>query len=306
MDEGGILIITNPVAKTGAGKAAGARCAQLLRAALPHARIDEASTRHAGHACELAREASDEYGTVVVVGGDGVVHEVAGGLMERESGKRPTLGLVPVGSGNDYAHTLGMSQDVDTAVSQLLSAGAHPMDVGEVNGTYFVETLSFGLDAAIAIDTIQRRLRTSKTGGALYFEAGIDQLLHHFKTLGVSATLDGERTIAADVITFAIQIGPTYGGGFLICPDARADDGLFDICYSLPTGRLRAIWIFVQAKGGKHVNAKPIRFAQARRIHLDFDEPPAAQADGEQVEGRSFDVRMHERALNVIAPAYDA
>ncbi|MBQ9069666.1 MAG: YegS/Rv2252/BmrU family lipid kinase [Eggerthellaceae bacterium] len=297
------LIIANPVAKRGEGARAAYHVRRLLREALGTGAVDEVQTASAGQATFLAAGAVGAYGTVVVVGGDGVIHEVANGLMSLEPGERPALGVVPVGSGNDYARTLGMSENVEEAVAQLLVSKPRLLDVGQVNEEYFVETLSFGLDAAIALGTVERRKTTQKTGRSLYFDVGIDQLLHHLVSYRVQGAFDGQRALDVMAMTFAVQIGPTYGGGFRICPDALPDDGLFDICFAeAPWSVPRAVLVFSRAKKGKHVHARGINFDRASELVLRFDEQLPAQADGEKVEGTDFVITMHERALPVLLP----
>ena len=251
---------------------------------------------------------------------------------------RPTLGVVPVGSGNDYAQTLGMStRSVDEAVRQLAGARPRPFDVGRCNGRHFVETLSFGLDAAIALDTVERRRITGKTGTALYLESGLDQLLHHRDVHRFTATLDAApaaeagrvgvgsgsgrapecaragkdaagakaetRTVDGPSYLFAVQIGPTYGGGFRICPQARTDDGLLDLCVARPPlGALRAVLLFLLAKNAWHARFKQLEFYQTRALRLSFDGPLPVQMDGEPFQAQEYDIACVPHALNVLVP----
>lgn len=300
---GTMLLIANPAAQNGRGADAATEAAHLLRTAVGEQALDVVLTERPGHAVALAA-AADGYDTVLALGGDGIIHEVAGGLMERAAGVRPALGIVPVGSGNDYARTLGMSCKVEHACAQLLNAAPHPADLGRVNGHWFVETLSFGLDAAIALDTVERRKRTGRTGTILYAEAGIDQLLHHLDARRYTASFDGGAPVAGASITFAVQIGPSYGGGFKICPDARFDDGLFDVCIAHPPiGVAGAALIFALAKSGRHTGFKQMEFRRVSTLHVEFDEVPPAQMDGELIEATTFDVSIEPRALNVLLPA---
>nr|WP_256368340.1 hypothetical protein [Adlercreutzia sp. ZJ473] len=213
------------------------------------------------------------------------------------------------------------------------------LDVGCVNGEFFVETLSFGLDAAIALDTVERRRRTGRTGTLLYLESGIDQMLHHLESARYEAELEGgegafgdeaaagnaaapddgpapasatalddgpapagpTRAISGESYIFAVQIGPTYGGRFKVCPQADPADGLFDICLAHPPlNSLSAMVIFLLAKGGHHVRFRRIEQLRARRLEVTFDRPLAAQADGERVLGTRFCVDMVPRALKVL------
>lgn len=295
---GKTFLIVNPASKMGEGAVAGAHAAAFFKEA--GVQLGCAYTNAPLHAVELAASAGS-YDTVIALGGDGVIHEVANGLMAIEQEKRPVFGIIPVGSGNDYARTLGISQDVDTACQQLLSGKMRSMDVGLCNGQYFVETVSFGIDAAIALDTMERRKRTNKTGNALYFEAGLSQLVFHRDMHEYHARFDGEGQVVGQSLTFAIQLGRTYGGGFIICPDALPDDGVFDICIAHPPlGLTGAVKLFAKAKEGKHVGAPQIEMRQAQSVTVQFDGVVPAQMDGEDCSGVSFDVSLLPAALKVI------
>ena len=213
MDEGKILLIANPAAQNGAGSAAAERAASILRAYFGEDAVVLARTAGPRHASEIA-ERSKGCSTVIALGGDGVIHEAANGIMRRAIEDRPAFGIIPVGSGNDYARALGISANVDEACAQLFKAEALPTDVGWANGRWFVESLSFGLDAAIALDTVDRRVRTGRTGTVLYMEAGIDQVLHHLDERRYEASFDEGESEQGCSYAFAVQVGPFYGGGF--------------------------------------------------------------------------------------------
>ena len=240
---------------------------------------------------------------MIALGGDGVIHEAKERLVKRPEAQRPTLGVIPVGSGNDYARTLGISGRGGRGVRPAAD-GARTRRTWEASsGCWFVETLSFGLDAAIALDTMERRVRTGRTGTILYMESGVDQLLHHLDLRRYRVSFDGGEPVEARSITFAVQIGPYYGGGFKICPDARIDDGLLDVCIAHPpVSAARALYIFLRAKDGKHVRFKQVELRQCRTLRVEFDEAPAAQMDGELIEGRAFDIAVVPHALNVLVP----
>lgn len=297
---GKTLLIANPVAKNGKGAAAGARAARVF--SQMGLTVDCVNTTSPLHAVALAESAAHQgYQSVIALGGDGVIHEAANGLMQVGREKRPTFGIIPVGSGNDYARTLGMSENVDAACAQILQGSVRTLDVGMCNGTYFVETLSFGIDAAIALDTVARRQRTKKTGNALYFEAGLSQLLFHRDMHTYHAYFDDEPLERAQSLTFAVQLGCTYGGGFRICPQARPDDGFFDICIAHPPlGLVGAVKLFAKAKDGKHVASPRIQMRRASRLSIQFESEVPAQMDGEDCTGSNFTISLLPSALDVL------
>lgn len=302
MRDGRVLLIANPAAQHGNGAQAAAVAADLLGEWLGPDALDCVETKSARHAISIASGASaDRYAAVLALGGDGLVHEVVNGIMQLKKGERPLFGLIPAGSGNDYARTLGMSESVPDAIVQFLDAREQAVDIGCCNGEYFAETLSFGLDAAIALDTVKRRARTGQQGTMLYLSSGIDQLLHHLDTFQCEAQLDGERTLRSAVLMLTVQIGQTYGGGFRICPEADPSDGLFDICYAeAPMNVVEATFKFLSAKNGKHTRFKNIFFERASALDLTFDQRPPCQIDGEEHLADAYHVTLEPQALDVL------
>jgi len=302
--DGKTLLIANPAAQRGNGREAAQIAHDLLVEWLGEENVDFAYTEGPAHAIELAQSAGGSHTTVIALGGDGVIHEAVNGLMSVPAQMRPRFGIIPVGSGNDYARTLGMSESVPDAVTQFLDAGEVAIDIGCCNGEFFDETLSFGLDAAIAIDTVERRKRTGEQGTILYLKSGLNQLLHHLDTFECKAVLDGNRTICAPVHLITVQIGPTYGGGFRICPEADPTDGLFDICYAKAPMRIpEATFKFLRAKDAHHTKYKGIFFERAASIELLFDRRPPCQIDGEVHIADSYSITIERQALRVLAPA---
>lgn len=306
-DLGRIGIIANPAAQSGEAAKAATRFYDALTRRLGCESCELSLTKHPGHAIDMAAQTGEHFDTLVVIGGDGIVHEAVNGLMQVPRDQRPQLAVVPVGSGNDYALTLGMPTDVKKALDCILACETKHFDIGRANDEYFAETMSFGIDAAIAIDTMERRKKTGKKGTRLYMEAGLDQILHHLTKYDYVAELDGvdgkdeSVHLESSAYIFAIQIGPTYGGHFKVCPDADPSDGLFDICIAHPPlNPVSAAFVFMLAKSGKHTRFKNFGFYRARSLTLDFSEAPPCQADGEEVKGKKFDIECIHDGLTVI------
>ena len=245
------------------------------------------------------------YDTVLALDGDGIIHEVVNGLMAIQEDIRPQLGIIPMGSGNDYARTLGMKKnDVQGALAQLVRGVARPCDLGLVNGVHFMETLSFGLDAAIANDTtIKRAEGTSQEGEELFIRSAIKILSEAKEGFEVSAAFDEEDPIDLCSIIFAIQVGPTYGGGFRICPEADPSDGYLDTCYNVKLPQLpKLMTLLGLARMGKHTLSKVVRTRRLRHAELHFEAEPPCQVDGEMLRGTDFIVDVVPAAIDVIFP----
>ena len=300
---GRTLLIANPAAHSGKG-AAGTDFARHFLSSYSSATrgYEVRLTRGPGDAVGIAASAVG-YDTVLALGGDGVIHEVVNGLMRLPESARPQLGVIPLGSGNDYARTLGMPKnDVEGAFAKLVRGRVRELEVGSVNGVHFMETLSFGLDAAIAIDTTARRAAdTSQEGEALFITSGLKVISQAHQGFPCTARFDGEDPIDLSALIFAVQVGPTYGGGFKVCPDADPGDGLLDVCYNVRRPSIpHFLALFGLARWGRHTLTKVVRLRRFRHATVDFAEEPPCQVDGEQLRGTHFEIEVVPRALRVI------
>lgn len=313
-----VLIIVNPVAQSGGAAGAAERLKRFLTMYCHREAFDIAQTERPRHATEIAAGATG-YDTVIALGGDGVVHEVANGLMRIDAAARPVLGVIPVGSGNDFARTLGLTDVTDvsgTDFSALLESVSGPIDVLKVTRRscaggmpseeveYAVETVSFGLDAAIAIDTHAMRKLTGLAGAPLYLASGLKAFGRCYRDFPVHVRFDGGSEKKVRAIIFAIQNGPTYGSGFAICPQANPRDGLLDVCYAAgPVPRAIALPVFLSAKNGQHVHSRHVHLQRASRVDLMFPSPTyPIQLDGEQIGASSMTVEVVPGALDVLRP----
>lgn len=312
---GRTLVIANPAAHSGDGAAAAERVEKFFSS---HANATDGFelrlTQAPGDGMRMARESAD-FDTIVALGGDGIIHEVANGLMSVASRERPALAVVPVGSGNDFARTIGAATNEPiAALGQILCGRRRELDLGHVasdtgESGYFVQTLSFGLDAAIALDTTDRRAaQTHQKGSGLFATSGVKILS---KVRGEASgypsrvTMDGEKDVRLNSIVFAVQNGPTYGGGFRICPDAEPYDGSLDLCYNVSVPALpHVLALFALARTGRHVGSRAIATRSVRHLHIEFlEREPPCQVDGEPLHGRTYDVEVRPRSLALVAPA---
>ena len=137
-------------------------------------------------------------------------------------------------------------------------------------------------------------------------QSGFDQLLNHLAYHEMEAWFDGVGRCQR-VVLCAVQVGPTYGGGFRICPDARFDDGMLDVCVAhAPVSALKAGFVFLFAKGGRHRRFREIESLRAREIRLRFGFAPPAQIDGEPLDAVEYAVSIEPAALRVVAPSGSA
>ena len=303
---GRTLIIANPAAHSGRGEGAALFATRFFSSfrsvtSSCEVRLTEAP----GDGLQMAASAR-EYDSVIALGGDGVIHEVVNGLMSIPDESRPRLGVIPMGSGNDFARTIAMTRnDPERSISELLQGEECAIDLGKVNDVYFAETLSFGVDAAIALDTIERRANdTRQKGSALFVTSGLKMVSRGLSGWPYRAWIDGEEIEGINLV-FAIQNGPTYGGGFRICPAAVPNDGLLDLCYNTTRPHIpHALALFGLIRVGRHTRSRRLILRQLRHVEIEFpgEEKPPCQVDGECLEANRYVIDVVPHVLRVLVP----
>lgn len=292
-----VLAIVNPQARHGETAALLPALEQLL-GAVPHETVVTAAP---GDGKRIAAEARG-FDVVAAVGGDGTAHEVLNGLMSRPAEDRPVLALVPTGSGDDYARTLGIPRDLAAAVRAIGTGIKRTVDVGVCNDVFFANSVSMGFDAKVTARAVEMKLSTGRSGLPLYLSAMLDVMLHDFTSHRVSLGFDDEQPRDVEMTLLAVTNGPTYGGGFRIVPAAVPDDGLLAACLIDALPLRGALWRFPFVIVGRHGWMRQVHFSRHRRIRVVSDVPLPGQIDGEVMLAETYDLRVLPRALEVIVP----
>ena len=290
------LVLLNPAANRGNMQ----RYRVLLRNRAKQEQAEYCETCQAGEARERAMLAAQAGRSVIIVGGDGSVNEVVNGLLM--AGKCVPLGIIAAGSGNDFAwYTLQLPRDPEEAIERAFHGKLVEVDAGVVNGHYFVNGLSVGLDADIGAAAGELKKIPFMSGARLYYAAILRQLLFGYhRCPWLKFTLDGSEFDAQSerrYILLAVSNGPTYGAGFRINPLADHADGLFDICAIDYTPLLRALSLLGVAKRGEHSNLPEVHFYRARRICIESRQEVTMQLDGETRRTTRFDAEILPGAL---------
>src|SRR4051812_28668085 len=235
--------------------------------------------------------------TVVVVGGDGTCSRVASVLLAEE--RDTTLAVVPVGTGNDFAKTLGVNGYTPKQVADLVEhQKSVRMDVGLADGHYFVNSCGFGFDASVLEAT--ESVRYLK-GDAVYVWAALAQL---FTYRGQTVSFPGDGgTTARKLLMLTVSNGKHLGGAFQIAPGASVTDGLLDVGFFSDAATIERLRIFTAALRGRHLGLASVETRRVNSIQLTFAEPPMMEVDGElrRARARTVKVECLPRALSVIA-----
>jgi diacylglycerol kinase (ATP) len=293
------LVILNPAGARGRAK----QLRALIERSIAGGRADLALTAGPRDGERLAREAALAGRDVVAVGGDGTVAEVANGILA--SGRDVALGIVPAGTGNDYAYqTLRLPKEPLAALEAALTAPAVAMDVGQVNERYFLNSLGVGIDANIAAAAEHLKKLPLMRGQTLYWTASLTELFFHYNRCPeLTVEPYGEPVVSRVFALAAVSIGPTYGGGFRINPDADPHDGFFDLCMIWKPSQLRAFRLLPLIEKGKHLNEPEVKRMRVQRVTMLAKQPIHAHLDGEVISADRFDARILPGRLRVRQPA---
>lgn len=253
-------------------------------------------TRRSGDEKRLTVEALAEgWTTIAVIGGDGTCSRVADAIVK--SGVDCALAVIPAGTGNDFAKTLGVMSFSAEELAALIAAGSTtPIDVGRIDGRHFVNSCGFGFDASVL--EASTRVRLLK-GDAVYIYAALAQL---FTFRGRGITIDGDSS-GDELLMVTVSNGRSLGGVFQIAPSASVIDGQLDVCVIRDASVWQRVRLFAAAIRGTHETLSPVQSFRAAKLSLTFSSPPAIELDGELSHARSSSVTIEcvPRALRVIA-----
>lgn len=293
-----IAVVVNPAARSGAHTGTGSRAVERLRA-----RGHTVTVISGGSAAETSGliRAAIEVGTdaVAVAGGDGTVRLAAQEL----AGTGVALGVIPTGTGNDFAAHFGIPQlDPERAADVIDAAATRTVDLARVtraDGTSEVYTtvLASGFDSAV--NDRANRMRWPR-GDVRYNIALLVEFVF-LKPLPFTMHVDGAR-IDGPFVLAAVGNTRTYGGQIPICPGARVDDALLDVTIVRPRGRLHLLRLLPTVYKGTHVDLDEVETYRGRSVHL---EAPGvtAYADGDPIAALPITIDAEPGALTVFAPA---
>jgi len=275
-----VKLIFNPHADGGRGW----RVAASLQATIEHfGGAEWTGTEYPTHASQLAAQAAREgFDVVVAVGGDGTVHEVVNGLMQVAAAERPMLAAVPIGSGNDFCYNVGFPADPSQAIHSAFSGSTKSVDLGRVQDAsgrveYWDNTLGIGFDAATVINS---HAITRVQGLVMYLLAVIRTILRDHQAPRMQISTDREQ-IDRELLMLTLCNGAREGGGFMIAPEAKPDDGIFEYVMVDYVSRPMMFRLIPEFMRGTHTRFKQVHLGSFRQLKLIADRPLLIHTDGE-------------------------
>jgi diacylglycerol kinase (ATP) len=294
-------LIVNPVSGTDAGPDYLPLINERLRERLGP--LDIVITPGEGDATAAAAQAvRDGYDYVFAGGGDGTLNEVLNGIASVPNGLAQTvLGVIPLGTGNDFATALGFPQDIGEVLDALDVTAPIAVDVGVVNAQHFINVSAGGFIAEVS-DAVGTQLKS--IAGKLAYLIGGAQVLFTHEPVGVDiAWTDAGQTSRErfELHAFAVCNSRQIGGGRLIAPDAVIDDGRLDVCLiqSMPLTDFVALLRLVS--NGDHVDDERVRYFRATSLELTFDRQVKVNTDGQVLDAARCQYRVLPRAVQLVS-----
>ena len=236
------------------------------------------------HAIELARQAAEEgYDLVIAMGGDGTAHEVMNGLMQVPAEKRPVMGVVPIGSGNDFAYSMGITQKSAHALAHMLKAETiQSIDIGQMTDEhnrkeYFDNTLGIGFDAVV---TIRSHKLPIVKGFLMYLTAVIQTIILNHNPANIKIETESEQWETSTLMVTLCN-GPREGGGFMLSPNSKNDDGKMEYVIVNKVSRGMMFRLVPEFMNGTHMRFKQICMGEFKKCSITSDRPLYIHADGE-------------------------
>jgi diacylglycerol kinase (ATP) len=295
---GPFLALLNPAAGRGRTRQAWHRIAPRLERA--GARHELIHTTAPGEVERVVRERAGEgWEAIVLVGGDGTVHEAANGLLQVGLADPPPLAVIPFGTGNDFAKQLGLAAgSIEPAVATLLGGRRIAADVGMVDGRVFVNGFGFGIDGQVAAAVI----RTRGLPGPLVYPAAIVQALGAYTTPEAAVHVDGQLLHQGSITLVAVANGGCQGGSFWFTPGAAIDDGRLDVLVAEGRTRAALLPLIAALVRRRHLGQPGVFHRTGTKVTIESEAPLPVHLDGEALAGshRELTVRIRAGSLPVL------
>ena len=229
---------------------------------------------------QAARDGCDR---VFVAGGDGTLNEVVNGLLKADALGRIPIGLLPLGTGNDFARMLHLSENPEEAVAALYDAREVRVDVGTLNGRAFVNTSGGGFISEVT-QALDDKLKS--IAGRLAFLIAGGQAVLDYEPVPVTIEADDRPPYTATPHMFAVCNARQIGGGRLIAPHAEIDDGWLDVCLVEAMQTLEFVSLLRKVADGSHLEDDRVHYFRAQRMTMTFEKPVKVNTDGELLEAK--------------------
>ncbi len=268
--------------------------------------VEVAMTGKPGDATRIVVEQGSTCETVLAAGGDGTIHETINGLMQLPQGTRPSFGILPMGTGNDFIKAAGIPRDLEKAIAIVQGGTVRPIDVGRItvdgkHSRYFDNNVGIGFDAFVNLESLKIRYLW---GMAIYVMAALKSVFryrHPFVAFRYGTT---ERSMTMMMLT--VGNGVSAGGGFRLTPQAILDDGELDVCCIESRGRgLGMLFDMLSTLNGSHLKKRGVYYFRTKRISVESEDGLPIHADGEvlAVAAKHVEIEILPASIRLMSPS---
>jgi YegS/Rv2252/BmrU family lipid kinase len=286
-----MVLIVNPVAGRGRSlKALGAAQTFFKQAGIP---LTVLKTQYRGHATELVR-ALPQNATILSLGGDGTLHEIMTACVHTER----VVGILPAGSGDDFAYALGIQRNnLQQALGIIKKGHIKQVDTATVNAIPFINAFGVGFDADVAYGIYNAPKFLKERNAYLY---SVVSTLGKLKNVPVEIIIDNQKVFEGPALLVSTQNGPRTGGSFHFAPQATAMDGLLDVVIAGKFGRLGTLNILPKVMNGTHTQHPNVFMFQGKDIFLKWQSARPGHMEGELLAATdTFHIQVQPKSLKV-------
>lgn len=288
-----ILIVINPVA----GKSSYKKRLKYLEDQLNEVRVDyeQFFTEH-GDSGRLKSilETNPSIDEVFVMGGDGTLNYVVNEIQ----GLHLPISIVSNGTGNDSVKSIHGVLDFERQVEIAIHGTVKKFDLGLCNGRYFVNGVGIGFDGEVVKEMVNRG---NKQGRHIDYLLTVLRIVAGFKEQTLQFSMNG-IPFEKKILLLTISNGTTFGGGFIINPYAKTNDGLLDVCIINEVSPAKRFWHLPKLKSGGHYKMKQTEFHLASELKIEQTDKLVAHLDGEYIGNPPFDISLVKEALLIRVP----
>lgn len=259
------------------------------------------TTEYEGHATKIASEYKNEDVIIYSLGGDGTLNEIINGIVSDVAISKATVAVVPLGSGNDFTKSITDKKDPLEILKSYRKIETKTVDLGLINGRYFINIASVGFDANIAYKAKSfKKLPLIK--GEMAYLLSVFKTIINLKAYKVKMLLDDHSEQESEILLIAIANAKYYGGGMKPLPSACFDDGILDVCIVKKLSRFKVLKLLPKYIKGKHENFDEVELIRVKDMKIRSNTLIPVNIDGEVRFKKNIDISIIKNGIDILVP----
>jgi YegS/Rv2252/BmrU family lipid kinase len=289
------LFIVNPSAGKGKASSYISKIHEIFKDKKDSYKIE--ITERPGHATEIVKKyVSKEDYRVYSLGGDGTLNEVVNGIV----GSNSSLGIIPGGTGNDFIRNIFSGKQSEFIIENTIFGEFEWIDLGVVNGRYFINISSIGIDADIA-NKVKLFKKKPFISGQLAYVLALFATLYEYKSKTVSIDINDD-IFYMNPLLVCVANGRFYGGGMMVAPNADLKDGLFHICLIKNISKIKIPFLFPRLIKGTHESIQEVTVHKSEKVTVSSKEKLYLSLDGEIISVNNAEFSIIPKGIKIIRP----